>query len=90
MDKRMQTIVFKNSKSLETGDLVIKFIMAPTSVAHMIIDEVINLTLFIMTSKNKNGGYSWGTLQGTPMEKLAFRYDTFRYDRYEESKDIFG
>ena len=28
-----------------------------------------------MTSKNKNGGYSWGTLHETPMERLAFCYD---------------
>ena len=32
-----------------------------------------------MTSKNKNGGYSWGTLHEIPMERLAFRYD-----RHEE------
>ena len=35
-----------------------------------------------MTSKNKNGGDSWGTLYGKPMEtggRLAFRYD-----RHEE------
>ena len=36
-------------------------------------------TLSTMTSKNKNGGYSWGTLHGRPMEGLAFRYD-----RHEE------
>ena len=29
--------------------------------------------------KNKNGGDSWGTLYGRPMERLAFRYD-----RHEE------
>ena len=28
-----------------------------------------------MTSKNKNDGYSVGTLYGRPMERLAFRYD---------------
>ena len=32
-----------------------------------------------MTSKNKNGGDSWGTLYGRPMERLAFCYD-----RHEE------
>ena len=32
-----------------------------------------------MTSKNKNGGDSWGILYGMPMERLAFRYD-----RHEE------
>ena len=32
-----------------------------------------------MTSKNKNGCDSWGTLYGRPMERLAFRYD-----RHEE------
>ena len=32
-----------------------------------------------MTSKNKNGGDSWGTLHGRPMERLAFHYD-----RHEE------
>ena len=32
-----------------------------------------------MTSKNKNGGDSWGTLYGRPMERLAFHYD-----RHEE------
>ena len=32
-----------------------------------------------MMSKNKNGGDSWGTLYGRPMERLAFRYD-----RHEE------
>ena len=32
-----------------------------------------------MMSKNKNGGYSMGTLYGRPMERLAFRYD-----RHEE------
>ena len=36
--------------------------------------------LSTMTSKNKNGGYSWGTLHETPMERLAFCYD-----RHEES-----
>ena len=37
MNKIMQTIiVFKDSKPLETGDLVIRFIMVPTSVAHII------------------------------------------------------
>ena len=30
--------------------------------------------------KNKNGGDSWGTLYGRPMERLAFRYD-----RHEET-----
>ena len=37
-------------------------------------------TLSMMMSKNKNGGYSWGTLHGMPMERLVFRYD-----RHEES-----
>ena len=32
-----------------------------------------------MTSKNKNGSDSWGTLYARPMERLAFRYD-----RHEE------
>ena len=36
-------------------------------------------TLSTMTSKNKNGGDSWGTLYGRPMERLAIRYD-----RHEE------
>ena len=25
-------------------------------------------------SENKNGGYSWGTLYGRPLERLAFHY----------------
>ena len=37
------------------------------------------MDLSAMTSKNKNGGYSVGTLHGRPMERLAFRYD-----RHEE------
>ena len=28
-----------------------------------------------MTSKSKNGGGSWGTLYGRPLERLAFHYD---------------
>ena len=36
-------------------------------------------TLSEMMSKNKNGGDSWGTLYGKPLERLAFRYD-----RHEE------
>ena len=32
-----------------------------------------------MTSENKNGGDSWGTLHGRPIERLAFYYD-----RHEE------
>ena len=28
-----------------------------------------------MMSKNKNGGDSWGTLYGRPMERLGFPYD---------------
>ena len=40
-------------------------------------------TLSTMTSKNKNGGDSWGTLYGRPMERLAIRYD-----RHEEMGDI--
>ena len=35
--------------------------------------------LSAMMSKNKNGGDSWGTLHGRPMERLAFCYD-----RHEE------
>ena len=35
--------------------------------------------------KNKNGGDSWGTLYGRPMERLAFRYD-----RHEEIVRYFG
>ena len=35
--------------------------------------------------KNKNGGDSWGTLYGRPMERLAFRYD-----RHEEIVRHFG
>ena len=31
-------------------------------------------TVSTMTSENKNGGYSWGTLYGRPMERLAFHY----------------
>ena len=27
-----------------------------------------------MTSENKNGGDSWGTLYGRPVERLAFHY----------------
>ena len=42
-------------------------------------------TLTAMTSKNKNGGDSWGTLYGRPMERLAFRYD-----RHEEIARYFG
>ena len=42
-------------------------------------------TLSAMTSKNKNGGDSWGTLYGRPMERLAFRYD-----RHEEIARYFG
>ena len=29
--------------------------------------------------KKENGGYSWGTLHGRPIERLAFHYD-----RHEE------
>ena len=36
-------------------------------------------TFSAMTSRNKNGRYSMGTLYGRPMERLAFRYD-----RHEE------
>ena len=32
-----------------------------------------------MTSKNKNGSDSWGTVHGRPIERLMFRYD-----RHEE------
>ena len=42
-------------------------------------------TLSAMTSENKNGGDSWGTLYGRPMERLAFRYD-----RHEEIARYFG
>ena len=35
--------------------------------------------------KNKNGGDSWGTLYGRPVERLAFRYD-----RHEEIARYFG
>ena len=38
-----------------------------------------------MTSKSKNGGDSWGTLYGRPMEGLAFCYD-----RHEESTRYIG
>ena len=27
-----------------------------------------------MTLENKNGGYSWGTLYGRPLERVAFHY----------------
>ena len=36
-------------------------------------------TFSAMTSQNKNGRYSMGTLYGRPMERLAFCYD-----RHEE------
>ena len=42
-------------------------------------------TLSAMTLKNKNGGDSWGTLYGRPMERLAFCYD-----RHEEIARYFG
>ena len=31
-------------------------------------------TVSAMTSENKNGRYSWGTLYGRPLESLAFHY----------------
>ena len=37
------------------------------------------MDLSAMTSRNKNGRYSMGTLYGRPMERLEFRYD-----RHEE------
>ena len=37
-------------------------------------------TLSAMTSKNKNGGDSWGTLHGRPMERMAFRYDRHMHE----------
>ena len=40
---------------------------------------MLSWTLSAMMSKNKNGGDSWGTLYGRPMERLVFRYD-----RHEE------
>ena len=40
-----------------------------------------------MTSKNKSGGDSRGTLYGRPMERLAFRYDR---PRHEEIARYFG
>ena len=43
------------------------------------ITDYTQWTLSAMTSKNKNGGDSWGTLYGRPVERLAFRYD-----RHEE------
>ena len=43
-----------------------------------------------MTSKNKNGGYSVGTLYGRPMKRLAFRYDSHEeITRYIGMRNIY-
>ena len=39
------------------------------------LSEVVSMDLIRNDVKNKNGGDSWGTLYGRPMERLAFRYD---------------
>ena len=43
-----------------------------------------------MTSRNKNGRYSVGTLYGRPMERLAFRYDRHgKITRYIRMRNIY-
>ena len=44
------------------------------------------MDLFHNDVKNKNGGYSVGTLYGKPMEGLAFRYD--RHEKLQNEKYI--
>ena len=42
-----------------------------------------------MTSKNKNGGDSWGTLHGRAMEWVMFRYDRHEeITRYIQMRDM--
>ena len=43
-----------------------------------------------MTSQNKNGRYSMGTLYRRPMERLAFRYDRHgKITRYIRMRNIY-
>ena len=74
--------VKKKQHARESSDLCNHYSELFTRMAALKFENAITQllwTLSAMTSKTKNGGDSWGTLYGRPMERLAFRYD-----RHEE------
>ena len=55
----------------------------------VIIGHECQWTLCAMMSKSKNGGDSWGTLYGRPMEGLVFCYDRHKeITKYIRMKDM--
>ena len=67
---------------------IIKCIFVGSSIT-LAISAFMLWTLSAMMSKSNNGGDSWGTLYGRPMEGLVFRYNWHeKITRYIQMRDM--